>query len=165
MLNKWQIIQHAPSPRAKKVAAARTSFRNEVRGKAKVKERKREGEQERRQLEQRMADPCSAKRWWKLIPHSGCAATTVGERWQGDPRGASVKTGVQERGGASLPVAQQSDFSLFLLRFLHSKNAMETWLLGCWIPKQTFLFFFPFYFLRNKTKWNVDLKLKMEVGI
>lgn len=26
----------------------------------------------------------------------------------------------------------------FLLTFLHSKNAMECWLLGCWIPKQTF---------------------------
>lgn len=108
------------------MAAAGTSFRNEVRGKAKVKKRKREGEQERRRLEQWMAEQCSTKQWWKLIPHSGCAATTVGERWRGDPRGASVKTGVQERGGASLPVAEQSDFSLFLLRFLHSKNAMET---------------------------------------
>lgn len=29
----------------------------------------------------------------------------------------------------------------FLLQFLHSKNAMESWLLGCWIPKQTFFFF------------------------
>lgn len=146
MLNKWQIIQRAPSPRAKKVAAAGTSFRNEVRGKAKVKERERE--QERRRLEQRMAELCSAKRWWKWIPHSGCAAAAVGKRWQGDPRGASVKTGVGERGGASLPVAQQSDFSLFLLQFLHSKNAMETWLLSCWIPKQTF-FCFLFFFLKN----------------
>lgn len=46
----------------------------------------------------------------------------------------------------------------FLLTFLHSKNAMECWLLGCWIPKQTF-------FLKKYTKRDVDLKLMVEVGI
>lgn len=131
----------SPQPRAKKMAAAGTSFRNEVRGKAKVKERERQREQKRRQLEQQMAELCSAKPWWKLTSHSDCAVTSVCERWRGDPRRANVKTGVQERGGASLPVAQQTDFSLFLLQFVHSKNAMESWLLGCWIPKQTFFFF------------------------
>lgn len=147
MLNKWQIIQHAPSPRAKKVAAAGTSFRNEVRGKAKVKERKREGEQERRRLEQRMAELCSAKRWWKLIPHSGCAATTVGERWQGDPRGASVKTGVQERrcfSSCCPAVWRQPVSSSISARY----GNLVARLLD---PKTDFLFFFLFFsfFFKN----------------
>lgn len=57
-------------------------------------------------------------------------------------------------------VAQQSDFSLFLLRFLHSKNAMETWSLSCWIPKQTFLFFFFF-----KTYNKMECRFKTKDGI
>lgn len=60
------------------MAAAGTSFRNEVRGNAKVKERKRE--QKRRRLEQWMAELCFTKPWWKLTSHSGCVATSVGER-------------------------------------------------------------------------------------
>lgn len=158
MLNKWQIIQHAPSPRAKKMAAAGTSFRNEVRGKAKVKEREREGEQKRRRLEQRVAELCSTKPRWKLTSHSGCAATSVSERWRGDPRGACVKTwGSRERRRFSSCCPADWLQPEFLLQFLHSKNAMESWLLGCWIPKQTLLFFF---FLRKKNKMGCWFKTK-----
>lgn len=130
------------------MAAAGTSFRNEVRGKAKVKEREREREsKKRRRLEQRMAELCSAKPWWKLTSHSGCAATSIGERWRGDPRGASVKTGVQERGGASLPVAWQTDFSLSFFDFC---TARTLWKAGCSAAgSQNRLFFF---FKRKKTK-------------
>lgn len=55
--------------------------------------------------------------------------TSVSERWRGDPRGASVKAGARERGGASLRIAQQTDFSLSF--FLHFCTARTPWNAGC----------------------------------
>lgn len=135
------------------MAAAGTSFRNEVRGNAKVKERERQREQKRRQLEQQMAELCSAKPWWKLTSYSGCAVTWVCERWRGDPRRASVKTGVRERGGASLPVAQQTDFSLFLLQFVHSKKLWKAGYLAAGSQNRLF-------FLKRRTKMGCWFKTK-----
>lgn len=153
MLNKWQIIQHAPSPRAKKMVAAGTTFRNEVRGKAKVKEREREGEQKKEAA-------WAADGWTVLckamvevnIAYRLCcdfnqwAVVRRPQRSQCEDWGARVR----RRFSSYCPADWLQPE--FLLRLLHSKNVMESWLLSCWIPKQT-------YFFKEKTKWDVDLKL------
>lgn len=141
MLIKWQIIQHAPSPRAKKMAAAGTPIWNEVRGKAKVKERergrgKKEGGLSSGWLNCVLQSPVEVNIAFRLnCDFSQWAVAWRPQRSQCEGWGSWAR----RRFSSYCPADWLQPE--FLLTFLHSKNTVECWLLDCWIPKQTFFFF------------------------
>lgn len=115
-LRKWQQLEHLSEMKW----GGKQKWR---------REREREGEEKRKAAWAADGWTVFYKAQWKLTSRSGWTVTSVSERWRGDPRGASVKAGARERGGASLRIAQQTDFSLSF--FLHFCTARTPWNAGC----------------------------------